>query len=637
MVQVVTLLLCVMLVQRCGVCREMGHTARSCPSRPARAAADPPRTPAKSTHKAVRQTPLSAHVSSPVGFIPLPASAQIVRAPRPSTLLPVAEVSFDLLLAYDVETTGLSVSRDKIIQLSAVLFEAESKTEVASLNLYVNPEGVPIHPRAAAAHGMDLETLRGFQPVSQQQAAHAFVDFVASNTKDADNQSRRCILVGHNQIRFDLPFVMALLARCNLSLPTNCVGAVDSLQLARHLVKSKIRSADLPQLPNYRLSTLVELETGQPLVGAHNALHDVRGMLRMLCVTHYWSNITTLCHDIQQLISKLRFSSPPSDAAIPSQVASVAPPVPQPPLPPGPTSGTTVPQLEDEWFASLANDDAAIDPDTEHSQEEMLHLRSTAAEACLDALDRSIQRLAQVEEGAVAASSVPTNPGPEPDGSSCPSDSVGTQGDSAHSESKQLASDAPPASPWAEIPPGTLKRDHPAAWRAKHGSRPKARSCRHTDGSAFGPLEIFNSLFADAAFLIVEQTNKFARLKRAARTLIHFLKYVAWTSAHNLSASKYQVRSRERAWVDLTIEEFHVFLAILVQTGIDEPVSTRFSVKPQMERRAFTGRMSLTRCVSNIRVARCVSLMASDGLHASQVSTNPAVPSLRRYPPVSDR
>jgi hypothetical protein len=548
-------------------------------------------------------------VSSPVGFIPLPASAQIVRAPRPSTLLPVAEVSFDLLLAYDVETTGLSVSRDKIIQLSAVLFEAESKTEVACLNLYVNPEGVPIHPRAAEAHGMDLETLRGFQPVSQQQAAQAFVDFVASNTKDADNQNRRCILVGHNQIRFDMPFLMALLARCNLSLPTNCVGAVDSLQLARHLVKSKMRSAELPQLPNYRLSTLVELETGQPLVGAHNALHDVRGMLRMLCVTHYWSNITTLCHDIQQLISKLGFSSPASDAAISSQVASVVSPVPQPQLPPGPSSGATVPQLEDEWFASLANDDAAMDPDAEHSQEEMFHLRSSAAEACLDALDRSIQRLAEVEEGAVVASSVPTNPGPEPDGSSGPSESVGTQGDSAHSESKQP--DAPPASPWAEIPPGTLKRDHPAAWRAKHGSRPKAHSCRHTDGSVFGPLEIFNSLFADAAFLIVEQTNKFARLKRAARTLIHFLKYVAWTSAHNLSASKYQVRSRERAWVDLTIEEFHVFLAILVQTGIDEPISTRFSVKPQMERRAFTGRMSLIRCVSSNRAA---SVCITDGI-----------------------
>lgn len=98
----------------------------------------------------------------------------------------------------------------------------------------------------------------------------------------------------------------------------------------------------LPQLPNYRLSTLVELETGQPLVGA--------------------------------------------------------------------TSGTTVPQLEDEWFASLANDDAAIDPDTEHSQEEMLHLRSSAAEACLDALDRSIQRLAQVEEGAVRQAPCPLTP-----------------------------------------------------------------------------------------------------------------------------------------------------------------------------------------------------------------------------------
>ena len=149
----------------------------------------------------------------------------------------------------DVETTGLSAVRDRVIEIGAVLIEgAQIVAEYATL-IEVD---VPIHWAAQQVHGISREMLRG-QPVPEEVWPD-FAGFVGESS-----------VVGHN-VRFDLDFIRRELGRCGLSLNNRSHCTV---QLARKR---------LPHLPNHRLETVARHLLGElpEECRLHRALDDAR-------------------------------------------------------------------------------------------------------------------------------------------------------------------------------------------------------------------------------------------------------------------------------------------------------------------------------------------------------------------------
>lgn len=603
-------------MQHCGVCHQEGHNARRCPNRSSidgPSSARTPRTPANRSANRSARTPPSAQLASPVLLgdddVQLPLAAVVIRAPPSSTLLPASSVDhIDRFIVYDVETTGLSPQRDRIIQLAAVIIDGTSMEELCMLNLFVDPEGVSIDPRAERAHGLNLDALRQMVPVSQHAAARAFIDFLTTNCEPA----HVCALVAHNQMSFDLRFVLQLLCRFRLHLPTGIMYAIDSLQLVRWTMKNRLRPFVCAPLPNCQLATLVAIECGRPLVGAHNALQDVRGLAAVISRPHYSTQLSSSCHCVDSVIEK--YLGP--GQSLRSRVsASAEEAVASHDLPPVPSDES--PQAAD-WFAAVDIDDPGPTlveeletPLDEQDAEAVDMARLAAMHDHRDPLDRALDEEVDLHaslEGAIPISDrVPAT--------------AGTQQAASPTAADVLQE-------WEQQAPGCLKRDKPAEYRRKMGDTPHCRFNRHHDGTPFGPLGIFNSLFFDAADLIVRETNRFARQKRALHTIVSFLRHVRWcnSQAGGISAATYRVRCKERAWVDLSHEELYTFIGILVQSGVDEPLSSRFSQVPCLERRAFTCHMTKLRYFSDLCVLQWESLVDT----CCQVPTNIALLALRR-------
>ena len=93
---------------------------------------------------------------------------------------------------FDLETTGFSAVRDRIIEIGAVRVELDGS--VSRFQTLVNP-GVPIPPRLTALTGID-DAMVADAP-KFREAGFKFMDF-----------ARRSRLVAHNA-RFDLRFLRA--------------------------------------------------------------------------------------------------------------------------------------------------------------------------------------------------------------------------------------------------------------------------------------------------------------------------------------------------------------------------------------------------------------------------------------------
>lgn len=147
---------------------------------------------------------------------------------------------------FDLETTGISVWSDEIVEISAAKVRGGKVTDTFSL--LVNP-GRPISAGASAVNGITDDMVADAPPLSE--AFPQFMDFAGED-----------VLVGHNIQAFDLYF----LDRASRALFGKPVSSdyVDTLPLARRC---------LPGLAHYRLTDLAayfHISTQ----GAHRALAD---------------------------------------------------------------------------------------------------------------------------------------------------------------------------------------------------------------------------------------------------------------------------------------------------------------------------------------------------------------------------
>lgn len=95
------------------------------------------------------------------------------------------------LLFFDIESTGLSVATDRIVEISAVKVFPDGTTEVKTRR--INPT-IPISPEAQAVHGISDADVAG-EPTFKQVA------------RSLAQWMEGCDIAGYNSMKFDIPLL----------------------------------------------------------------------------------------------------------------------------------------------------------------------------------------------------------------------------------------------------------------------------------------------------------------------------------------------------------------------------------------------------------------------------------------------
>ncbi len=131
------------------------------------------------------------------------------------------------LAVIDLETTGLSIDRDRIVEIS-VLVIAPDGTQTSKTKR-VNP-GMPIPPEATAIHGItdaDVAAAPRFA-----QIAASFVEFLG----DAD-------IAGYNIREFDLPFLAREFERAEKPFSAEGRAVVDAMEIFKRKERRDLAAA----------------------------------------------------------------------------------------------------------------------------------------------------------------------------------------------------------------------------------------------------------------------------------------------------------------------------------------------------------------------------------------------------------
>jgi DNA polymerase-3 subunit epsilon len=157
------------------------------------------------------------------------------------------------IVFFDLETTGTSIARDRIIEMALVKLNIDGSREKKVRRL--NP-GMPIPPEATAVHGIsdeDVKDCPGFR-----QVAKSLYEWL-----------RGCDFAGYNVVRFDLPMLVEEFLRAGVNVDFNSRRIVDAQQI---FFKMEQRT----------LSAAVRFYCGKELEGAHGAEADTLATIEVL-------------------------------------------------------------------------------------------------------------------------------------------------------------------------------------------------------------------------------------------------------------------------------------------------------------------------------------------------------------------
>lgn len=158
------------------------------------------------------------------------------------------------LCFFDVESTGLSVVRDKILQIAIVKYHKNGDAP-KELSMMINP-GIPISEEAMNVHGITPKMLAN-KPTFQQ-VANELLEFIG----DAD-------LAGYNSNRFDVPMLMEEFSRVGIEFNMDKRRTID---VQRIFYKMEPRT----------LSAALKFYAGKKIENAHDALADVHATVDVL-------------------------------------------------------------------------------------------------------------------------------------------------------------------------------------------------------------------------------------------------------------------------------------------------------------------------------------------------------------------
>ena len=160
------------------------------------------------------------------------------------------------IVAFDIETTGISVQADKVIQLSAVKFDQHFNI-IDTFDVYINPIGVwHMSDGAFQVHGISEEFLRE-NGKSMKDIAPVFMEFI----KDCD-------LLSYNGNKFDIRMLVKDLREVGYTVDLDSRAFIDA-----YLLEAKLNPRTL--------SNVYKSYTGKDLDDAHNALADVKATVEV--------------------------------------------------------------------------------------------------------------------------------------------------------------------------------------------------------------------------------------------------------------------------------------------------------------------------------------------------------------------
>jgi DNA polymerase-3 subunit epsilon len=157
------------------------------------------------------------------------------------------------LAFFDLETTGVMVSNDRIVEVSILKVSPGGKEE--TLTLKVNPE-MPIPAESSMFHGIydeDVKDLPTFRERAQEIA-----DFIA----DAD-------LAGYNSNKFDVPMLMEEFLRAGVDFSLDGRSFVDVQNIFHQMEQRTLKAA-------------YKFYCNENLDNAHTAEADVKATYEVL-------------------------------------------------------------------------------------------------------------------------------------------------------------------------------------------------------------------------------------------------------------------------------------------------------------------------------------------------------------------
>ena len=119
------------------------------------------------------------------------------------------------LVIFDLETTGVSVQNDRIIEISLVKLFEDGREEIYTTR--VNP-GIPIPAEATAVHHITNEDVAGSPTFAQ--LANEIINRITGSD-----------LCGYNLIRFDFPLLRMEFFRNNIEFNIDGINLVDPMKI----------------------------------------------------------------------------------------------------------------------------------------------------------------------------------------------------------------------------------------------------------------------------------------------------------------------------------------------------------------------------------------------------------------------
>lgn len=158
------------------------------------------------------------------------------------------------IIFFDVESTGLNVIRDRILQIALIKY-SPNKNEPEELTHLINP-GVPISEESFSVHGISA------QDVANKPTFAQVADEIYQFIGDGD-------LGGYNSARFDIPILMEEFARVGMELSMEGRNNIDVQRIFYKMEPRTLRAA-------------LRFYCNKELEGAHDALADVRATVEVL-------------------------------------------------------------------------------------------------------------------------------------------------------------------------------------------------------------------------------------------------------------------------------------------------------------------------------------------------------------------
>lgn len=187
-----------------------------------------------------------------------------------------------IITAWDTETTGLlnykrplsDPSQPHLVQLAMIMVDSETRAPIKKISVIVRPD-IPISPEVSKIHGVtdEMATKFGIMPKSAFMLFMHFVrrsDILVAHNKDYDMKIMKI-----EALRRD-PEVDPFLGKfhdCTMAMSENIVRMPPTAKMIAAGMGKKFKAPKLSECYRHFF--------GEELIGAHDALVDAEGCLRV--------------------------------------------------------------------------------------------------------------------------------------------------------------------------------------------------------------------------------------------------------------------------------------------------------------------------------------------------------------------